>query len=216
MRRAEVSSPFREQIEKDLRRTLPTNTHFQKEEGIDALRCVLLAYSERNQTLGYCQSMNFISAILLLHMECEDVFWCLAAVVEDILSPEWFDGKLMGSLAEPRVLLSCIEWKMPRLYRHIISLGVQFEVVAYPWFLSLFTSTLPLEPMLRAWDCFFHEGIKALQRVALGILWLRQEEILQLHDDLEVRAYSLAFELEFFNNVLLPIPLTIRHPPKDF
>ena len=105
---------------------------------------------------------------------------------------------------------------MPRLYRHIISLGVQFEVVAYPWFLSLFTSTLPLEPMLRAWDCFFHEGIKALQRVALGILWLRQEEILQLHDDLEVRAYSLAFELEFFNNVLLPIPLTIRHPPKDF
>ena len=42
--------------------------------------------------------------------------------------------------------------------------------------------------MLRAWDCFFHEGVKALQRVAMGMLWLRQDEILGLHDDLEVRA----------------------------
>jgi hypothetical protein len=53
--------------------------------------CVLLAYAERNSALGYCQSMNFICAILLLHMECDDVFWCLAALVEDVLPPHWFD-----------------------------------------------------------------------------------------------------------------------------
>jgi len=53
-------------------------------------------------------------------------------------------------------------------------------------FLSLFTSSLPLEPMLRVWDCFFHEGVKALQRVAMGLLWLRQDEILCLTDQLEV------------------------------
>jgi hypothetical protein len=28
---------------------LPTNSHFQKEEGLDALRSVLLAYAERNK-----------------------------------------------------------------------------------------------------------------------------------------------------------------------
>lgn len=34
-------------IEKDLHRTFPTNTNFQKEEGIQALRRVLMAYSRR-------------------------------------------------------------------------------------------------------------------------------------------------------------------------
>ena len=45
-----------------------------------------------------------------------------------------------------------------RLAQHMAKQGVAFEVVTYPWFLSLFANTLPLEPMLRAWDCFFHEG----------------------------------------------------------
>lgn len=107
---------------------MPTNQHFQKEEGIDALRCVLLAYSERNKILGYCQSMNFIAAILLLHMECDDVFWCLAAIVEDILPKNWFDGELHGSLVEPMVLESCVRWKLPKLYEHLYNLDVKVFV----------------------------------------------------------------------------------------
>jgi hypothetical protein len=67
----------------------------------------LLAYAERNSALGYCQSMNFICAILLLHMECDDVFWCLAALVEDVLPPHWFDQVMRkhSSVLPPRTLL---------------------------------------------------------------------------------------------------------------
>jgi len=39
--------------------------------------------------------------------------------------------------------------------------------------------------MLRVWDCFFHEGVEALQR-AMGLLRLRQGEILRHTDELEV------------------------------
>lgn len=53
-----------------------------------------------------------------------------------------------------------------------------FENATYPWFLSLFTASLPLEPMLRAWDCFFHEGIKVrmLQTTLLPLKNLRNDE----------------------------------------
>ena len=71
-------------IERDLTRTFPTNYHFEKEDGITAMRRVLLAYSMRNQQIGYCQSMNFLVALLLLHMEEKYAFWVLAAIVEDL------------------------------------------------------------------------------------------------------------------------------------
>jgi hypothetical protein len=59
----------------DLRRTFPDNVMFESEEGISALRRVLVAYSWLNPEIGYCQSMNFISALFLLFMDEEDAFW---------------------------------------------------------------------------------------------------------------------------------------------
>jgi len=70
-----------------LRRTFPTNENFKSEGGIGALRRVLVAYSIRNREVGYCQSMNFLCAIILLHMTEEKAFWTLAGLVEDILPP---------------------------------------------------------------------------------------------------------------------------------
>jgi hypothetical protein len=106
-------------IEKDLRRTFPTNVNFQSEQGIAELRRVLLAYALRNPGLGYCQSMNFITAMLLLHMPEERAFWTLAAVVEDLLPPEYFQGRMWGMRTEQRVLQSCLLWKLPRTSQHL-------------------------------------------------------------------------------------------------
>lgn len=53
------------EIEQDVRRTLPSHPMFQSEAGLAALRRVLLAYAARNPALGYCQSMNFLAAMLL-------------------------------------------------------------------------------------------------------------------------------------------------------
>jgi hypothetical protein len=52
-----VSSPSEEEIEKDLRRAFPKHPFFQKESNINILRNVLTAYSWRNPSIGYAQSM---------------------------------------------------------------------------------------------------------------------------------------------------------------
>ena len=59
---------FKSDIEKDLHRT-SSHVFFSTDAGKDVLARVLLAYSQWNPTVGYCQSLNFIGAQLILAMD---------------------------------------------------------------------------------------------------------------------------------------------------
>jgi hypothetical protein len=88
----------RRQIDLDLPRTFPLHQELSTPEGTTALRNVLLAYSVRNSAVGYCQSMNFIAALFLLHVPEKPAFWLLTTLIEEILPPKYFDeGKVSCS-----------------------------------------------------------------------------------------------------------------------
>ena len=69
------------QIEKDLPRTFggfgERGLRVPEEEAMAALRRVLVAYACHRKEVGYCQGMNFLVGILLLHCSEEDAFWLL-------------------------------------------------------------------------------------------------------------------------------------------
>ena len=69
----------------DMPRTFPHNVWVASSAGQTALRRVLLAFSMHKPTVGYCQSMNYITAMLLLSLnKCEeDAFWVLVALIDD-------------------------------------------------------------------------------------------------------------------------------------
>jgi TBC1 domain family member 8/9 len=84
------------QVEKDLRRTFPHNAVIQSDENIQKLRRVLVVYSFVDPDIGYCQSMNFIAALLLLHLSEEDAFWTLTRLLEDIMPPGYYTQNMLG------------------------------------------------------------------------------------------------------------------------
>jgi hypothetical protein len=92
----ESPPPAAHDIMKDLHRTFVSVSGEVNEEGILPLKNVLMAYSVRNRAVGYCQSMNFITAMLLMHLTEEQAFWVLAALVEDILPNNYYTSSMIG------------------------------------------------------------------------------------------------------------------------
>ncbi|KAF8313582.1 TBC-domain-containing protein [Clavulina sp. PMI_390] len=167
-------------IEKDVKRTMPTNVFFGGDGiGVAKLRRVLQAYSRRNPEVGYCQGMNLIaSTLLLVYANEEDAFWMLVCVMEHLLPTEFFGSSLLVSRACPLVLLDFVQERLPKLYNHLQDLGVDLAAICFSWFLSLFTDCLPVDTLFRVWDVLFLEGMDVLFRVALAMLKMNEAELL--------------------------------------
>ena len=134
-------------IEKDLDRTFPGHIYFETTEGTQALRNVLRAYAVSNPEVGYCQSMNYIAAVILLATDTrskereESAFWLFAHVEKNLQS--YHEKTLVGSRVDSRTLLSLAQKYLPKLFRHLEANNVVPEISFISWFMCLFVNTLP-------------------------------------------------------------------------
>ncbi len=55
-----IPDVFEDQINLDLKRTYPKDPFFQNKDHIKMLKNVLIAFTRREATIGYCQGFNFI------------------------------------------------------------------------------------------------------------------------------------------------------------
>ncbi|KAI0731124.1 TBC-domain-containing protein [Earliella scabrosa] len=171
-----------EEIEKDLHRSLPEYSAYQSEEGIDALRRVLQAYSFKNPETGYCQAMNILAAAILIYMSEEQAFWLLEVICDRLL-PGYYSPSMHGTLLDQRVFESLVHRCLPIIHDHFQEVDVQLSVASLPWFLSLFINSMPMVFAFRIIDCFFCMGPKVLFQVGVAILKINGEKLLKIQDD---------------------------------
>ncbi|KAI9352170.1 rab-GTPase-TBC domain-containing protein [Obelidium mucronatum] len=56
------------------------------------------------------------------------------------------------------------------------------SLVTTSWFMTVFINVLPIETVMRVWDCFCYQGEKVLMRVTLTLLKIHEDEVLACSD----------------------------------
>ncbi|KAI8833549.1 rab-GTPase-TBC domain-containing protein [Chytridium lagenaria] len=202
-----VVSPFTDEIEKDVRRSLPEHIAYQSTIGIDALRRVLTSYSWRNPGIGYAQALNIISAVLLLFLREEDAFWLLCVIIERLL-PDQYTKTLVGSVVDQSVFSQLVQIHMPALSSHMNKLYMDISTISVPWFLCLFLNSVPIRLGVKLLDSFFLDGPKFLFWLSLAILKINERELISRGRDDDIFMTILK---EFF----LRLTVETESPPTD-
>ncbi|XP_050309866.1 growth hormone-regulated TBC protein 1-A-like [Anthonomus grandis grandis] len=170
-------------IKIDLPRTFPDNIFFLNEENLpNMLYNVLATFAHQSADVGYCQGLNYIAGLILLATKDESItFWLLKTLVDNML-PKYYIKTMSGLLTDLDVLNELVQKAEPVVHRHILNVGMPWAMGTTKWFICLYADVLPTETVLRIWDCLFFEGSKILFRVALALIKLHKQEILQTSD----------------------------------
>lgn len=178
-----IPSPYENQIEMDLHRTFPNDSYFKQPSTIKSLRNVLLAYSRRNVTIGYCQGFNFIVGRLLKTTKNELYsFWIFVQMIENML-PLCYYSDLAGVIIDTKILQLLIKAHYSDLYNHIEKLNYSLLLnnILYKWFVSLFIQSTNEEISYLIWDSFFLGGSIVLFNAALAMLKMMKSDIMNSH-----------------------------------
>jgi hypothetical protein len=201
------SSGVEGEIMRDVLRTFQNLAFFQEDHlGRVMLAKVLVAVSRTaDATVGYCQGMNFVVGIFL-QSAVPDSDAQEASLLEDLELQEQIesqifdlmlalidkDGKLcmLGLWAEkiPKLKLRVyqldrlLRWFCPRLHAHFTVIELSPEVLTAQWFITLFAYTLSAKDTMRIWDYVFLSGWEGLFRVAVSLLGIVEQVLLQVSD----------------------------------
>lgn len=158
-------------INKEKHRLFPDNVYFHDDNyqhtKLHSLTRVLTAFTFFSPGIGYCQSLGLLAAFILLVVDNEEeAFWLLATVVNEYFPESVYDPVLDGAQIEQAVFMLMVYEKMPSIWSKIANKKCFWEceekeslpsvtLLVNHWFLTLFVNALPVETILRVWDCVF-------------------------------------------------------------
>jgi len=193
------------EIARDVRRTFPRHRLFQGNDGLGQriLFNVLSALASHSPSVGYCQGMNFVVAVMLcVAMDLEikndedrelpnvsqeeqekiesEVFWLMIAFLER------FNMRELWRPGVPQLKLRIYQFdkiifsKLPRVHAHFRSIGLSPDFFASQWFLTLMSYNIAMEQLVRVWDVLIYDGWKTIFRVGIAVLQRWAPRILKM------------------------------------
>lgn len=188
-----IDKNIENQINLDLHRTFPNLKLYSitnNFDNISTLKRVLCAFASHDKDIGYCQSMNFIVAILLMNMKEEAAFWSLVQLVSynrnrEFMICNWGDletyyGERMNGIIRDILVLEILCRKLiPEISLKLESIGINFQWFALEWFLCFFVTSLPFTSIMEILDFIFCFGSDMLFNISIALLDLNRREILK-------------------------------------
>ncbi|CAF1157087.1 unnamed protein product [Didymodactylos carnosus] len=171
------------QIVKDLHRT--GCSWSDNEHDRSTLKRVLLAFARYNKSIGYCQGLNILTAVILevVDKNEEDALMVLIYLVDKILPDGFFTNNLRALAIDMAVFREWLRIYNVKLHNHLHQLQISskdasgtiyepplLNVFTIQWFLTLFATCLPRPATLRVWDALLLEGSEVLFRTGL-VIW---------------------------------------------
>lgn len=158
-------------IETDVTRTFLTCAEFQENGGQAKLRRVLRGLAAADHGIGYCQSLNFLAAMLLMVLTDEGVVvLAVRQLVVKLGTRSWYSDGMRQLRADAVVLEDLVRDRLPRVHKAFRKQKFEFVFVCSKWFLALFTTALEGETLRRVWDVMLCDGIEAVFRVAFALI----------------------------------------------
>lgn len=172
-----------EAIEKDLDRTFPGLEDFDDRKKRE-LAAMLRAHSGLFPSVGYCQGMNFVAGFILMVAgrvpdAPKDAFLLLVQMMVK------YRANLLFCEGLPLLKLHTFQYRtllqrlFPDVHRHFQDQQITPELYLTRWILTIFTQPLSFSSAARVWDLIVCDGLQAVVLIALAIVKLRKNRILQ-------------------------------------
>jgi len=182
------------QINRDINRTFPKNILLMQKGGRQALFNVLKANAVYNKDVGYCQGMGFVSALLLMYMEEEDAFWVLVRLCSGYdMATIWKTG-FPGLVKCFFMLDKMMSQFYPKIHEHLRSQNCSMSMYGTQWFITIYLYNLPFPVALRIWDVVLFEGFTFVYAIALALIKLFEDVILELDGLDELFTFLTSFK----------------------
>lgn len=185
------------QIKKDLNRTISEDNLFILGNSKNALYNVLKAYAISDQEVSYCQGMNFIAGFLLIisdFNEVDTLFMMMSLFMfkfgENNLGIRGFYINEFPLLRLYVYVFEVVFNKfLPELKLHFDKLEVPNELWISKWFQTLFTVCIPVDLLVRVWDCFIAKGLDFLFNFSIALLKKHEKNLLSFDDISDISQY---------------------------